>query len=149
MNTLFEPPTPFFCPTLAITFTVFGTPRPQGSTRAFVPKGWSRPIITSDNPKLKPWRQQIAGAAVALNIQPFERDVALAMSLSFYFEKPPSAKKRIYPTVKPDSDKLIRAILDSLTGILYADDAQVVRFNRIEKLYGQPERVEIQVEAIA
>lgn len=132
-----------------MTFTVYGTPRPQGSTRGFIPKGWKRPVITTDNTKLKPWRQEISGAAVALNVPRFNRKTPLAMTLDFYFAKPRSVpKRRVYPTVRPDTDKLIRAILDSLTGILYVDDAQVVRFNRIGKHYGYPERVEITVEAI-
>lgn len=32
----------------------------------------------------------------------------------------------VYPTIKPDLDKLDRAIFDALTGIVYRDDAQVV-----------------------
>ncbi len=32
-----------------------------------------------------------------------------------------------YPTKPPDIDKLTRLVLDSLTGVLFVDDAQVVR----------------------
>jgi Holliday junction resolvase RusA-like endonuclease len=31
-----------------------------------------------------------------------------------------------YPVVRPDADKLLRAVLDALTGRVWADDAQVV-----------------------
>jgi crossover junction endodeoxyribonuclease RusA len=44
--------------------------------------------------------------------------------------------------VKPDLDKVIRATCDALTGILYADDAQIVDTSA-RKHYGSPERVEI------
>ena len=47
-----------------IQFTVYGHPEPQGSTRAFVPKGWTRPVITTASKKMKPWRQQITGTAI-------------------------------------------------------------------------------------
>jgi len=129
----------------SVKFTVYGKPVPQGSTRAFIPKGWKRAVITTDNTKLKPWRQQITATAIALAVEILPREVPVVMGLRFYFEKPPSAKKRIRPTVKPDVDKLIRGVLDSLTGVLYVDDSQVVRFSYIEKLYGLPERVEIEI----
>lgn len=137
--------TPLLAPTLAITFTVYGTPRPQGSTRAFIPKGWNRAVITTDNTRLKPWRQQIAGEAVSLNLAPFKRDIPLVMDLDFYFEKPPSAKHRKGMTVRPDKDKLERSVFDALKGILYANDAQIVD-GRTRKLYGLPERVEIRIQ---
>ncbi len=40
-----------------IEFTVYGVPIPQGSTKAFVPKGWTRPVVTHDSARTKPWRQ--------------------------------------------------------------------------------------------
>jgi len=126
-----------------IQFTVYGTPRPQGSMRAFAnPKG-KFPIVTSDNRKLKPWRQQLSGEAVSLGVPKFERDAALELRVDFYFARPPSVpKKRKRPTVKPDGDKCLRAIADALKGILIEDDAQIVDWHG-RKFYGQPERVEI------
>ncbi len=38
-------------------------------------------------------------------------------------------------TTRPDADKLARAVLDALTGILYKDDSQVARLD-IHKEYG-------------
>ena len=68
------------------------------------------------------------------------------MSLAFYFSRPKSVsyKKRPDHTVKPDIDKLIRAVLDALTGIFYADDAQVDELY-VTKMYGDPPRVEVEV----
>jgi Holliday junction resolvase RusA-like endonuclease len=130
-----------------IEFTVFGHPEPQGSTRAFIPKGWKRPIITTANPKMKPWRQQISGAAFDLVGDVLEGPVSL--TLQFFLAKPPSApKKRWAPEVKPDLDKLVRAVEDALTGILYKDDAQIVQVSAT-KAYGLPERVEIKLEPLS
>lgn len=128
-----------------IIFTVYGTPVPQGSTKAFIPRGWNRAVITTDNSKLKPWRQQVTETALSMNAQMITG--AVAIGLHFYFRKPKSASKRLYPTVKPDTDKLIRGILDALTGVCYRDDAQVVRVDAA-KHYGDVERCEIRVEAI-
>lgn len=135
-----------------IQFTVWGQPRPQGSTRAFIPKGWNRPIITSDNPALKPWRQQVSGTAleaasrVALTTPVYAKGTAISITLRFYFERPISvSKKRRNMTVKPDIDKLVRACLDSLKGIIYTDDSNVVKLSA-EKHYGLPQRVEVIVD---
>ena len=47
-------------------------------------------------------------------------------------------------TTKPDIDKLVRAILDSLKGILINDDSQVTELQAY-KSYGSPERVSVLV----
>jgi Holliday junction resolvase RusA-like endonuclease len=135
----------------AIRFTVYGTPQPQGSSRAFVPKGWTRAIITSDNKKLKPWRQEIAG--VALNAMRESKiglleGVPIAILAEFFFDKPKSAKKSVLNKItKPDLDKLLRGLLDSLTGIIFKDDSQVVLCN-IRKTFGSPSRVEVMVSVV-
>ena len=126
-------------------FTVYGKPQPQGSAKAFFVKSLGRPVITSDNAKLKPWRQQLSGTAESLGIAPAAREVPIAVMLDFYFEKPKAApKRRRKPIVKPDIDKLVRAVLDALTGTLIGDDAQVVDIHA-RKHYGLPERVEIEI----
>ncbi len=130
-----------------ISFTVFGTPQPQGSTRAFMPRGWKRPIITTDNRRLKPWRQEIAETAIAqMNGQPpLEKTTAVSVAVTFYFAKPASTPKRVLDkTTKPDIDKLERALLDALTGICYVDDSQVAEVHKYKE-FGTPERVEIRV----
>jgi crossover junction endodeoxyribonuclease RusA len=131
-----------------IQFTVYGTPRPQGSMRSFRHRLTSQVVTTSDNKHLKPWRQEVAQMAVLQRAQLIETG-PVALGLRFYFKRPKSApKSRIYPTVKPDLDKTIRAILDALKGIIYGDDSQVVRFDHVEKLYDNVERAEIQVRPL-
>ena len=132
-----------------LAFTAFGTPQPQGSSRAFVHKG--RAIITSANPKMRPYRHtltQVASDTMEMNgrsLPLFPRPEAVDVSIIWTLTKPKSTpKKLIYPTKKPDADKLMRAVLDSLTGVAYEDDSQVVRA-RIEKQYGGPERTEVVV----
>lgn len=129
-----------------VVFTVYGTPVPQGSMKAFTPKGWHRPVITGDNARTKPWKQQVSGVALSLNVPPFGKESAIVIVLDFYIKKPPSIpKRRIRPIVKPDLDKLCRSCFDSLTGILFTDDAQIVEV-RATKHYDDRERVEIQVQ---
>lgn len=51
---------------------------------------------------------------------------------------------RILPTTKPDNDNYCKGVADALTGIVYVDDAQVVR-TVIEKKYGTVEGTQITV----
>jgi crossover junction endodeoxyribonuclease RusA len=133
-------------------FTVYVKPQPQGSSKAFV-RG-KHAVITSDNTKLKPFRNEVT--AVALNACRDEsmtwpiagKHVPVSLALDFYFDRPPSIpRKRSSMVVKPDIDKLARATLDALTGVLFADDAQVTELNVIKR-YGSPERVEISVTVL-
>ena len=133
-----------------IRLTVYCRPQPQGSTKAFIPKGWNRPVITTDNSKLKPYRQEVAQCArIAMGNTPMiPRSIPVSVTCDFYFAKPPSIpKRRTFPTVKPDGDKLLRATWDAMTGIVYEDDSQIVRWEG-RKHYGLPERVEIVVAIV-
>lgn len=51
----------------------------------------------------------------------------------------------VMPAVRPDIDKLARAILDGLTGTVWRDDSQVVALSSVAKVYGEPERLECAV----
>jgi crossover junction endodeoxyribonuclease RusA len=137
--------------TKTLTFTVVGVPQPQGSSRAFVPKGWNRAIITSANSKLKPWRQEIAGTALAAMAESkigLLEKVPISIDASFFFDKPKSAKKSLwYKITKPDLDKLLRGLLDGMTGIVFGDDSQVIEC-RVSKHFGQPSRVTVYVSSI-
>ncbi|KKN03821.1 hypothetical protein LCGC14_1103940 [marine sediment metagenome] len=113
------------------SFSTFvrGIPAPQGSKRAFITG--DRAVVVDANPKtLKDWR-----AAVAFRLQSEWHgpplDGALHVELNFALLRPKSVseKRRPSPTVKPDLDKLERAVLDALTGIVIVDDALVVELH--------------------
>ena len=72
-----------------------------------------------------------------------ERQIPVCVRMDFYLARPATLAKRFKrPTKKPDIDKLIRAIFDSLTGTIITDDSQIVEL-LVGKWYGAPERVEI------
>lgn len=113
-----------------LAFTVWGVAQPKGSARAFVPKGWTRAVVTSDNPKGKGWQQLVAEAAGrardATGAALLEGPVSL--TVAFYLPRPKSLPKRVTAhTKKPDLDKLVRSVKDGLTRVAWHDDAQVVR----------------------
>lgn len=103
-----------------------GTPIPQGSARAFVVKG--RAVVTGANAKTNPWRADIAAhvrSAIGPSIAIPEGPVAV--HLGFVMPRRKSEPKRVTPAHirKPDLDKLVRAVLDAITGLAFADDSQV------------------------
>lgn len=53
----------------------------------------------------------------------------------------------ILPTVKPDTDNIAKSILDSLNGIAYLDDKQVVNL-QVEKYYAETSSVSVRIEEI-
>lgn len=131
----------------SMAFTVYVKPQPQGSAKAFVRGGHA--VITSDNKKLTPFRNEVTAVVLkacrdaGCQIPLAGKHEPVAIKLAFYFEKPPSVpKRRVGMVFKPDADKLVRSVFDSLTGVLFADDAQVIEL-AARKAYGTPERVEI------
>ena len=74
-----------------------------------------------------------------------------------YYKVPKSyTKKRVqairegleYPCKTPDIDNCIKIILDSLNGIAYSDDKQVVEITAIKRWTEGTERVEFELEEI-
>jgi crossover junction endodeoxyribonuclease RusA len=111
-----------------ICFDVLGIPQSQGSIRAFVPKGWKRPTLTSTNKELKPWRQEVASNAHTAMMDAFQSgciEGPVRVEANFYFCRPKSRKKETHKVTKPDLDKLARALLDAMAGTVYANDSQV------------------------
>lgn len=122
----------------SITLEVHGTPAPQGSKTAFVRNG--RAIVTegkgAGRQKHAAWRQAVATAA--RDWQDTHRrpllDEPVQIEIEFWLPKPKSkpAWKR-WPDVKPDLDKLVRSVFDSLEGLILAGDSRVVDVHAVKR----------------
>ena len=134
---------------------VDGLPIPQGSKSAFPFRrgdGSLGVAVTEGKraPSLKEWRGAVAASArvwIALNGHPAPLDGPCVMTMIFYLPRPKSAPKRVlYPAVKPDADKLSRAICDALSRLAYTDDARIVDL-RVSKRFAvdSPPGVEIEI----
>ena len=110
-------------------FFVKGKPVPQGSMK-FIRPGV---MIHSRAADLAVWRADIARNAELFGFKPVS--TSIKVEIDFIFQRPKSSQ-RPFPTVAPDLDKLIRAVLDGLTGVAYEDDSQVILI-QATKTYGQ------------
>ena len=113
-------------------FYVEGVPIPQGSKTAKAING--RVVMWESNKKLKAWRDAITLQVQNYMVEQYSKQDYIKLVLTFEFCSPKSSK-RAMPNVKPDLDKLTRAVFDALTKSgIYQDDAQVVSL-RARKTY--------------
>ena len=117
-----------------ISFFVYGRPIPQGSKNVI-----NGHILHTQGSALAVWRSSIALGARHAGALP--RDGAISIEMAFVMPKPRTVT-RSHPTVAPDLDKLVRAVLDGLTAIAYRDDAQVT-YIHARKEYGERTGVDI------
>lgn len=148
-----------------IEFSVAGSPVPQGSKQALISgrrekRGkdtWVRNPIASivdsanrrknDKGALDRWRGWIAARATIVMRGRDIIDQAVELNCEFVLPRPPShytdVSKRLrqgktgapeFPTL-PDLSKLVRAVEDSMTGIVYRDDGLIVQYGVMKKRY--------------
>ena len=115
----------------AIEFTIPGAAAPQGSKRA-IRLRTGRTVLVESSARVKPFRAVAALAATEAWRGPPYRE-CVGLEVTFRFVRPKSHYKtdgslRVGVPLapgKPDIDKLLRALLDALTGVIYVDDLQV------------------------
>jgi len=126
-----------------VSFTVRGVPVPQGSKRALVHRSTGRAVVIEQGgQRHKDWRADVkAAAAEAMYTAswPIPMEGPVGVSICFTVPKPKSAPKtrRTWPDKRPDLDKLVRTILDAITGEVIADDAQVVSLQAYKAYPGE------------
>jgi crossover junction endodeoxyribonuclease RusA len=107
-----------------LRFIVDGEPRSQGSMTAVYNRrlGVAR-VRHVAAPALSLWRTEVRNAAKAAGAEKWSGPIGLRISFGLHA---PQDRRHGYPK-RPDLDKLIRAVMDALTGTCYLDDSQVVR----------------------
>jgi len=127
------------------TITVFGTPKGQPRPRAVFRPKHGRPHVY-DSATAKDWKALIAIAAkLALPRSPILD--AVRVRCLFFMPRPQRLRTRrlagltLAHTAKPDTDNLVKAVLDTLQELgFYRDDAQISSL-AVDKIYaseGQP-----------
>ncbi|MFH9389811.1 RusA family crossover junction endodeoxyribonuclease [Streptomyces albidoflavus] len=118
----------------ALTVTVHGLPGPQGSK---TPIGYGRsrttgktiPLMRESSTKVKPWRDKVQTAITAALHTSAPLAGPVYAHITFTMPKPVRAPKRrrTYPAVTPDIDKLERSTYDAITkAAAWKDDGCVI-----------------------
>lgn len=119
-----------------------GTPVPQGSKSGYIMgKGDAARVVIQDGSSRKrrdgtnsraehaKWRAAVAKEARAwctANEHGTPWDGPVAVDITFWLPRPSSAPKwRWLPWTKPDIDKLVRSVLDSISGNVISGDSRV------------------------
>jgi Holliday junction resolvase RusA-like endonuclease len=144
-------------------FTVLGRAQPAGSKRAFaIRKGGvltGKVAVTDAAKGSRSWKQEVRSAAFnAAEASGWKmKRGPLRLSVVFLFTRPAShfgsgknadtvkASAPNYPAVKPDATKLVRAVEDALTGLIWLDDAQIIDQD-VTKRYGEKDSCMIWVQ---
>lgn len=141
-----------------VTFHVNGLAAPAGSKRGFHNPRTGRVIITDDSKRSKPWQAAVRDAAVeamsgGLFVGPLELVVTFTVPRpKGHYGSGRNAERLLpsappFPAVKPDVTKLVRAVEDALTGIVWRDDAQVIA-QHASKVYGEPAGCTVEVQSL-
>jgi Holliday junction resolvase RusA-like endonuclease len=119
-----------------LSFDVMGMePAPQGSKRPVGRDRQGRALMVESCKRVKPWRQLVADAALA--VAPGRPLIAspCVLCAEFRFLRPKGhyggsgqlrAKAPRHHTVRPDVSKLLRSTEDALTGVLLRDDSLII-----------------------
>ncbi|URM87009.1 RusA-like resolvase [Arthrobacter phage Basilisk] len=121
-----------------VGFWAAGVPLPQGSKRIGRNRATGAPVLIDDNAELKGWREVVDFTARRVVKGREVIDAPCAVDLSFYMPRPKghyradgvtlrASAPALWCAVKPDVDKLSRAVLDSLTTAgVWTEDSRAV-----------------------
>ena len=132
--------------TTAITFIVPGPPVPWARARLGAGRHYTDPRVAA-------YKRLVAQMAAMYmrGLEPFGGPVVLEMRAVLPIPASWPAKRRAAalegleaPGKKPDWDNLGKAVSDALNGVVYVDDAQVVRAS-VEKVYGDSPQMVVHV----
>lgn len=150
---------------MTIEFFVPGIPSTAGSKRTipiFAGKGagrqWKCNVVTDDSgEKGKNWRESVKASAVQAmgGLDPF-KDIPLLLEITFVMPRPNyhfrsngelKANAPKWHTKKPDTTKMVRAVEDAMTAIVWKDDA-IIPMQIVRKIYGAKPGASVRVSEL-
>ena len=131
-----------------IKFTIPGNPKGKGRPR-FARRGEYVSAYTP--PDTKAYQQHVMISYKQARQEKLEGALGIVITAHMYIPKSTSKVKKnqmlqgiIRPTKKPDNDNIEKIICDSLNGLAYDDDKQIVDSHTI-KVYSENPRVEVKI----
>jgi Holliday junction resolvase RusA-like endonuclease len=132
-----------------VEFTVIGNPQPQGNKTPYMvhlKSGKDRIVLVEgrrgkSRAAFQSWRSALKEAGKEWirehpeHILDGTHAMPASVHLVFYMPRPKSLPKKVLHHIKrPDLDKLVRSVLDGITGTVLKDDSQVFQLSA-RKLY--------------
>lgn len=135
-------------------FRVEGRVRGKQRARTFFNHNTGRmqsitPLQTKSYEDLIRWNYKISGGE-------YFEDKAVKVSIKAFYSIPQAFSRtkreqalqgQLRPQIKPDTDNILKVVLDALNGIAYYDDKQVISVN-CEKWYAEKGYLEIEIKEI-
>ena len=137
-------------------FTIYGNPVSKGRPRfsrmgKYVKTYTDEKTVSYENLVKLSYLEQIEEKTKYLNED--KEELKAIITAYYMIPKSTSNKKRelmiakkMRPTKKADLDNISKIILDSLNGIAYKDDSQIVSLE-IKKYYSEQPRVEVEIKS--
>ena len=125
---------------MEIKFKILGKPRGKQRPRMCIRFGKQ---ITYTPKQTTEYEKLVKASYIAVSRTFFEKDVPLEIDITAFFSGKYSNND--WMTKKPDSDNIIKIILDGLNKVAFYDDAQVCKLY-FEKRYAEVPRVEITIK---
>ncbi|BED91703.1 MAG: RusA family crossover junction endodeoxyribonuclease [Candidatus Azobacteroides pseudotrichonymphae] len=135
---------------MLIKFTIAGNP--QGKARPRFKKINDK-VLAFTPTKTRGYETKVRNEYKETIRYKFPKDIPIAVAIIAYYKIPKGISKikrkemiegKISPTKRPDSDNVIKTILDALNGIAFHDDSQVFRIE-FEKRYGEIPMVKVAI----
>ena len=130
---------------MTFTFDIVGEPQGKGRPRFSTRGGF----VKTYTPEKTASYENFVKVCYLNKYKGKKLDGEITAEIIAYFSIPKSLSKKkrseaiegkIKPTKKPDTDNIAKTILDSLNGIAFEDDKQVVTLS-VKKLYGEEAKV--------
>ena len=127
---------------MEIKFKILGKPRGKQRPRMCVSFGKQ---VTYTPKQTSEYEKLVKASYMAVSKMFFKKGVPLEVSILAFFSGKYSDSDWV--TKKPDSDNIIKIVLDGLNKVAYHDDAQICKLS-FEKKYSEIPRVEVKIKSL-
>lgn len=126
------------------------------------PVAWARARLGKRNIPFTPARQRNNAVALKLLAQQemagrvlFDEAICLDLTVEFAipksFSKAKAAsalRRELRPTKKPDLSNLVKQVEDALNGVVFRDDALIVEYGTLQKVYSHQPKIVVTVRPL-
>ena len=127
---------------MEIKFKILGKPRGKQRPRMCIRFGKQ---ITYTPKQTSEYEKLVKASYMAVSKIFFKKDIPLEINITAFFNG--KFSNNAWATKKPDSDNIIKIVLDGLNKVAYHDDAQICKLS-FEKKYSKIPRVEVKIKSL-